>query len=283
MARIFNVVTDGNSLTSGTQASTPEVTGYPPVLMRDALIASQASHPLAYWSVKSTGVSGATTTTRTSVFNTEVQPLYNIAYAKNIVVFFEAVNDFVTNNASVAQALANYVAYVHQARVNGWTVLLCTTPPTTNTGNNANTRVPAFNTLLRAAPTLTDLPLVDLAANASLSDPTNLTFFNADGLHLTDAGYAVLAGLVQTNLSALGNAAPDQLLILKQLVQDFDDMEVNNHSSWVTRVAAIPNPLYRRIFQGDNMDRRRFRYMVYGWSLSTIIAVYNDLLTAHGV
>lgn len=282
MAKIFNVVTDGNSLTSGTLATDPNTTGYPPQL-RNALIVSQASHSLAYWFVKSTGVSGATTTTRTAVFNTEVQPLYNIAYAKNIVVFFEAVNDFVTNNASVAQALANYVAYVHQARVNGWTVLLCTTPPTTNAGNSANTRVPLFNTLLRANASLSDLPLLDLAVHPNLDDPTDATYFQPDGLHLQDAGYATVADLVEDRLAALGNASPDKLLQLKQLVQDFDDMEVNNHSSWVTRVASIANTQYRRLFQGSNMDRRRFRYLVYGWDFGTITAVYNDLFAAHGV
>lgn len=48
-------------------------------------------------------------------------------------------------------------------------------------------------------------------------------------------------------------------------------------------IAAITNPFYRRIFQGSNMDRRRFRYMVYGWDSGTITAVYTDLLAAYGV
>lgn len=283
MAKIFNVVTDGNSLTSGTQASVPETTGYPPVLMRDALIASQASHVNAVWSVKSTGVSGATTTSRTAAFSADVQPLWSIGYARNIVVFFEAVNDFVTNNASVAQAFANYQTYVRQAKLGGWTVLLCTSPPTTNTGNAANTRIPQFNTLLRANASLSDLPLVDLAAHPNLDDPTDATYFHADGLHLIDAGYATVADLVEDRLTALGDITVSNLAKLKRLVDDFDKLEVANNALWVTRVAAISNAFYRRMFQGSNLDRRRFRYMVYGWSDGTITVVYTDLLTAFGV
>lgn len=282
MAKVFNVVTDGNSLTSGTLATDPNTTGYPPVL-RDSLIASQASHLNAYWAVKSTGVSGATTTTRTAMFPTEVQPLYNIAYAANIVVFFEAVNDFVTNNASVAQAFTNYQTYVAQARAGGWKVLLCTSTPTTNTGNSANTRVPQFNTLLRANATLSDLPLLDLAVHPNLDDPTDSTFFQPDGLHLKDAGYATIADLVEDRLTALGDVTVSTLAKLKRLVDDFDKLEVANNALWVTRVTAITNAFYERMFQGSNADRRRFRYMVYGWDNSTLAVVYADLLAAYGV
>ncbi len=252
-------------------------------MLNTALVTSQASHANAVWSVKSTGVSGSTTPMRTSAFPTEVQPLFNLGYARNVVVFFEAVNDFVTNNASVATAFANYQAYVAQAHRGGWTVLLCTTPPTTNAGNSANTRVPQFNTILRANATLSDLPLVDLAAHPNLDDPTDLTYFNADGLHLTDAGYATIADLVEDRLTALGDITIPTLLKLKRLIQDFDDLEVSRNASWVTRVAAISSSIHKRMFQGGSMDRRRARYMVYGWGEQTLLTVYADLLAAYGV
>jgi lysophospholipase L1-like esterase len=45
--------------------------------------------------------------------------------------------------------------------------------------------------------------IVDLPANAALSDCTNTTYFTSDQVHLTDAGYAVVGGLAQTAQAAL--------------------------------------------------------------------------------
>ncbi len=46
--------------------------------------------------------------------------------------------------------------------------------------------------------------LVDLAAEPRLSDASNLTYFLSDGVHLTDAGQAVAAGLAVVPMNAEG-------------------------------------------------------------------------------
>jgi hypothetical protein len=226
-------------------------------------------------------VSGATTPQRTAAFSTAVQPLFNQSYARNIVSFFEVRNDVTFNAVTLNQAIANVQAYVTQARANGWEVLLITPTPTTQTTNSQNTIILDFNTWLRANPTWSDIPIVDTAAHASLSDPTNLTFFNADGLHLTDAGYAIIADLVEDRLATLGvSDGVDQTLLLKRLVHDFDLLEVSNNSLWVTHVAAISTAAYRRLFQGGNMDRLRYRYYIYGLSDANQAAIYAELVSA---
>lgn len=74
--------------------------------------------------------------------------------------------------------------------------------------------------------------------------------------------------------------APDQLCLLKRKVKQFDDLEVSNNGQWVTKVAAITDPRFRRMFQGGNTDRQRFRFQVYGWDDDTQAAVLTGLTTA---
>lgn len=195
MAKIYNLVCDGNSITAGFGLANQDDGAWPP-LCRGLLITDQASHAQKYWSVKSIAVSGATTPARTAAIAADLAPLYSPNYAMNVVTFFEAVNDFVTNGASVVTAQNNIIAYTAAARALGFKVAQCTPTPTNNTGGQANVRVPLIAQWLRDNPSLSDFTLIDLAANASLSNPSNLTFYQADGLHPTDAGAAVIAGLV---------------------------------------------------------------------------------------
>lgn len=227
--------------------------------------------------LKRIAISGNTTQQRTAAFLTEAAPLFSVGYGMNVITFFEVVNDVVTNAVTLDQAIANVQAYVRLARRIGFKVMLATPTPTNNTGNGANTIIPLFNTWLRANPLWSDFPIVDLAANASLSNPSNLTFYNADGLHLTDAGYAVMAQLFHDAIAAIKDNA-DPLLYLKQLVYDFDQLEQSKPVDWAARVAAIVNPDYRRLF---TLDRIRYRYAVYGWPNETLTVVYNDLLQAY--
>lgn len=74
--------------------------------------------------------------------------------------------------------------------------------------------------------------------------------------------------------------APDNLTLLKRKVDEFDQLETSDESAWSDAVAAISNSYYRRMFQGGNMDRLRFRYLVYGFDDETIETVLLELDTA---
>ena len=45
--------------------------------------------------------------------------------------------------------------------------------------------------------------LADLGANANLQNSANLTYFNADGVHLTDAGYAVVTSIIDAAIASI--------------------------------------------------------------------------------
>jgi lysophospholipase L1-like esterase len=59
-----------------------------------------------------------------------------------------------------------------------------------------------LNTLIKSDATLYD-SLIDLGADSRLQDATNVTYYNADKVHLTDTGYGVVAALVAAQVSAL--------------------------------------------------------------------------------
>ena len=280
MPRIYNLICDGNSITQGNSASNANLTAWPPVC-RELLISSQAaSHSEKYWLVKNVAISGNTTGQRAAAFNTDVQPQFSTAYGRNIVTFFEVSNDVITNAATLNTAITNVQAYVTQARNSGWEVMLSTVPPTTTTTNSANIVIPQFNTWLRDNPTWSDFPIVEIANHASLSNPANTTFYNVDGLHMTDAGYAVVAGLFHDAIVATVDSGPTTAGLLKRVVYDFDQLEKSSPSVWATKVSAITTVTYRRLFQGGNMDRLRFRYQVYGYDDERLAVVYAELVAA---
>lgn len=45
--------------------------------------------------------------------------------------------------------------------------------------------------------------LADLGNNANLQDATNTTYFNADKVHLTTAGYNIVAGIVAAAIASI--------------------------------------------------------------------------------
>lgn len=74
--------------------------------------------------------------------------------------------------------------------------------------------------------------------------------------------------------------SPDNLTLLKRKVDEFDVLETDDPPEWETAVGAISDENYRKLFQGGNMDRLRFRYQAYGWDNATIERMLTDLTTA---
>lgn len=170
-------------------ASDATATSYPPVL-QGLLNASQSSHPWSFWTVTRKGFSGFETPELTANFVAEVHALKSASAKANVVLFSEVTND-IDGGASAADAIAHVLEYVAQARSLGWLVATLTCTPRDNTTFQA--KIDTVNAYLRAnVSAVSDFPLIDVAANPLLVDPYNVTYYT-DGLHLTDAGYAVIA------------------------------------------------------------------------------------------
>lgn len=117
-------------------------------------------------------------------------------------------NDLVT--ATDTAFLTNLAAYYTARKAAGWThVTVHTILARTDAGAGVNfiTRRNAVNATLRAAPPGTHFDvLIDDAADANIggdTSPSDTAYFNADKIHLINAGHSIIAGLVEPAIDAL--------------------------------------------------------------------------------
>jgi lysophospholipase L1-like esterase len=181
------VACDGDSLTTGYAASV--ATASYPAVMASAL----AGRP----SVLNLGRPGDTTTIA-STQSYKATAAYR-PDAPCVYVLWLGTNDMTTaggaaSGATVWAALRTRAA---ARRAEGWKVVLCTTIPRTDSGStNHVTEYPKLNALMLAQGAEVADAVVDLTADPRLMTTTDGTYFNADRVHLTDAGYAVVAEMV---------------------------------------------------------------------------------------
>lgn len=187
----------GNSITRGFGSSDVAIKSYPP-LLQGLLEEAQPGQ----WVVTRRGFDGFTTPQLTSHFATEVHALFATGVGRNACVINEGGNQ-IKNGATVQQAIDSMLAYCDQARGLGWEVWITTATPRVNTVE-VMANIAAFNDYVRAHSADFGARLIDLAADPSLDDARDLTFYNSDGIHPTDAGYVAIANAVFT--SAIGQA-----------------------------------------------------------------------------
>lgn len=184
------IVADGNSLTLGFQASNPSK-AYPARL--------HAKTPFLLSTIINKGVNGQTTLNMTADASTDIDPLYTAA-ARSIVIFWEMGNDYLFNGNNATNCFNNARTYCLGRKAAGWKVVAMTCP---DRGDIDSTGRLAMNALLVANYHTFADALVDLAADTRLQDHTNLTYFNADGIHLQDLGYQVVADLSDPVIEAM--------------------------------------------------------------------------------
>jgi lysophospholipase L1-like esterase len=175
--RLEHIVFDGDSRTSAAV--------YPPAVLA-ALPARRLGH-------SNVATGGYTTAQMVAGAAASVDPLCRTTIPSTVVVW-GGINDGIggTDAATIYDRLRTYC----QARkAAGWRVVCCTEIDGQSAALNAagwhDTIYPGLNALLRADHAFADV-LVDLAADARLRDATNTTYYNADKVHLTPAGYQVV-------------------------------------------------------------------------------------------
>lgn len=197
--KVRKVLCDGDSITAGyfADAGSAGASAWP-VVCRASLMADTRH----MWFQTSVAVSGHTTAQRIAAFDVSVRPQFAPQLGANILTFFEGINDFLTEGISVATAQARYREYATLAKTQGWELILATTTP--NTVGSVNTKITQLNAWLRAGG-MVDFTrhVVDLAADARLSNPSDGTYYQSDHLHPNAVGYAVIAELFHAKLVAL--------------------------------------------------------------------------------
>jgi hypothetical protein len=189
----------GNSLTAGTnstggggQALSSSGTNYPAELIRQAGGA---------YDVRTDCLPGITTQ---ALFASTATYSYLLDRGtKGVDVIWEITNDLAAN-LTAAQAYNAIVKFAKSRKTPWRKVLVCTCLKRLGTSNDTKFEAlrQAVNALLIANATSFCDGVIDLASDSRLSDPNNTTYFGADKIHLTDAGYVVVGQLVAAPVAA---------------------------------------------------------------------------------
>lgn len=191
-----NIVFDGNSLTFGTNASARY--NYPEQTYR--LLGVPWNYSGNF------GVGGQTTPEMSSDASSQIDTLIKSGHT-NVLVAWEITNDLFwgsnhTTPASPATAIANFKSYCSARRAAGWKVIAVTVLPRSNGDANFESYRATCNAeLLNGANIGVNWDVVaDIASDPVLGPAANTanTAIYPDGVHLNDAGYGIVAGIVRT-------------------------------------------------------------------------------------
>ncbi len=134
-----------------------------------------------------------------------VDAFYHPAHGKNIVVMWEGTNDL-AQGADAEHGYANIVTFCTARKIVGWQAIVLTILPanTTRAGFMADRLI--VNRMIRThwrtfADVLADVAASPLIGNdGAQNDPRH---FTSDGVHMTNDGYAVVAGIVKDAILSL--------------------------------------------------------------------------------
>jgi len=146
---------------------------------------------------------GKTTLQLIAEFPTVVAPF---VHEGDILIFWEHTNDLTTSlgNRTPAQALQDAKDYVTLAHNAGLIVISLNVIPRLNTSFSDATRL-AFNALIDADNSWLD-GYINICAEPEFdanADRLNTTYYNADEIHLTTAGYTIIANKIHDKLITL--------------------------------------------------------------------------------
>jgi len=187
------IVCDGNSLGDSRASSYP-------ITLENSL-----GPP---WVVYNPSFSGNTVSNNIDRAPEHVDAHYRASQAQHIVVIWEICNSLFFG-ATRDTTYEQYKKYCLARKALGWKVIAVTVTPHYNylLTPTFNEDAAAINADMRLHYRDYADELADVAASPQLGDASNKTYY-ADGVHMTDAGYAVVAGIVEAavkRVEGLGN------------------------------------------------------------------------------
>lgn len=196
----IRIICDGNSLTFGSGKSS-DLKAYPFQLI------TLLGNPQTYEAVYNLGIASQTTSQIVAQFPNIQAHLKDNSKSKNIYVAWECTNQL-ANGGTVNDCYNTYVTLCGLARSAGFYVVAMTVLPRNNAGTPVTFEADrqSLNTLIRSNYATFSDAIVDVGADATIGVAgayNNATYYNADLVHLTDAGYGVVAGLVRTAILSI--------------------------------------------------------------------------------
>lgn len=185
----LNIVCAGNSLTYGYDLSDPSTQSFP----------AQLDTMLVNATILNAGINGISTEQMQSDF-------IPVLGKRNIVIAWEIGNDIFWNGRSAADAVDSFKVYCDKITASGFSVYVLTLPARNNYymgyqmtpgGDDStayNSKINAANVLLRQMPNV-----IDIAADKRLSKYSD-TYFLYDHVHISAAGYNVIAEMIKSKI-----------------------------------------------------------------------------------
>jgi hypothetical protein len=186
------IVGDGNSLTYGYLSSNPTTKSYTAVLDADTDFNGCTFYNF--------GVSAQTTQDMIDDAVSQVDAVYS-GSVTSILIAWEVGND-IYFNGSVSAAMTRFWSYCDSRKSAGWKVYVVTCTPrdqSTTFGDNSsqyNVKLADANAFIKSDYATHADGVIDLADDIRFQG-YNLTYYNADKVHFTDAGYAAVAEIVK--------------------------------------------------------------------------------------
>ncbi|PKN93028.1 MAG: hypothetical protein CVU44_11390 [Chloroflexi bacterium HGW-Chloroflexi-6] len=189
-ALIYGVVFEGDSLTDGLQPA-PQ-TPYP-----NQCVDLLTAYP-DWWNISTSGHTAAQIATQGAA----ADALYKSSYGKNVFVLWAGTND-ILNGVSAADTFASIVSSCAGRKAAGFKTVVLTLHPMAHALLSPAEEVQrlALNSLINAGHASID-KVRDISILPNLQNPANMTFFQ-DGVHLTSAGYAEVAGPVADDIMSV--------------------------------------------------------------------------------
>jgi lysophospholipase L1-like esterase len=181
-----NLVFDGDSISAGW--------GAPAGRGLDARVAAALGPDVRLHNV---AVGGRPVVECLRLYNQLVAPLFDVSASRNVIVFHAGDNDILLGRHAVL-IYAAFIAYVAAAHRQGWKVVVSTELRRLDFDPPRSTELANYNDSLRENRAGAD-GVVDFDADARMTDMSlrhDPALFTHDGLHPSDGGYAVLAGML---------------------------------------------------------------------------------------
>lgn len=196
VARTANtaVIFEGDSITYGTQSTDSITMSYPAQLSRLG-----SSHPKIW----NGGSGGDTALNNVTAGATKTVLTAFAGYTNRLVVYWLGTND-IANGRSAVQIEADIDSYIAAVRAHdaGAIIIGNTILPRDPFNASQDTIIAEVNTYIKNS---ADFDFtIDVAADSRLDDSTDLTYYDADTIHLNDTGYGIVAELVRNAINAQG-------------------------------------------------------------------------------
>ncbi len=191
--RCLNLLFDGDSISAGIGASTEHG-------LDRQVVAAMGDNVRS----RNVAVSGRPVYECLRLYDQRVAPAFDVSARLNVIVFHAGDND-ISQGRSADQTYTAFTAYVAAAHRQGWKIVVSTELKRGDFAPLVESTLEDYNKLVRRNQANADA-VVDLDTDSRLRDLSfrvDPSLFSRDKIHPNDGGYAVIAGMLASQIKRI--------------------------------------------------------------------------------